>query len=139
MYNKYEEVIIGLGSSLWNKKDFLDWACDEMKKIWINFRVSKYIESKPLWWIAEETFLNAVCVFETKYEPFELLSKLQDIENKFWRIREKRWADRTLDLDILYYWKEKINEDNLKIPHIEIKNRDFVMNPILELFPDFKF
>lgn len=136
---KYERVIIWLGSSIWDKESFLNLACDKMKKLWENFRVSKYIESSPIWWVAKNTFLNAVCVFDTEFKPFELLKELQNIENTLWRVRVKTRDDRTLDLDILYYWKYIINEEKLKIPHIEIKNRDFVMNPILELFPDFKF
>jgi len=134
-----KRVIIWIWSSIWNKKEILDWACIEMKKLWDDFLVSSYIETKPWWWVAKNTFLNAVCIFYTWLKPLELLNKLQLIENQFWRERDKRWDDRTLDLDILYYWEEKINLENLQVPHPRIKERDFVKNPILELIPNFKF
>jgi len=132
-------VIIWLGSSIWDKREILDWACWKLKKLGSDFRISSYIESEPWWGVAQNTFLNAVCVFYTDIQPLELLQKLQKIENDFWRKRDKRWDDRTLDLDILYYGDEIIELPELIVPHPRIKERDFVMNPILELFPDFKF
>ena len=133
------EVIIWLGSSLWDKAWYLDWACREIQKLWDNFRVSTYIESDPIGWVATQTFLNAVCAIKTDLPPSKLLVKLQSIEEHFGRTRTQRWEDRTLDLDILYYWNNTINTSELQIPHPEIQNRDFVRKPILELFPDFTF
>lgn len=132
-------VLIWLGSSIWDKIEILNWACIEIKKLWSDFRVSSYIESEPWWWVAKNTFLNAVVVIYTNLEAEKLLKKLQKIENDFWRNRNIRWDDRTLDLDILYYSDKIINSENLIIPHPRIKERDFVMKPLLELFPDFKF
>ncbi len=136
---KRVQVIIWLGSSMWDKQAYLDGACLHMRQLWDNFRVSTYIESDPIGWVAKQAFLNAVCVFETDLPASKLLVKLQHIEEHFGRTRTQRWEDRTLDLDILYYGKEIINTSELQIPHPEIQNRDFVMQPILELFPDFTF
>lgn len=135
---KTTQVIIGLGSSEGDKKKFLESACTEMKKLGKNFRVSSFIQSEPLGGVAKNFFLNAVASFETTLLPFELLQKLQKIEDKYQRVREVRWADRTLDLDILYYGEEKINTPELIIPHPRITERDFVMIPLLELFPEKK-
>jgi len=125
-YREQERVIIGLWSSLGNKQDYLDGACEQMKKLGNNFRVSTYIESEPIWGVAENTFLNAVCSFETDLPPHELLVQLQSIEKQFNRTRQKRWEDRTLDLDILYYGDRVIDTSELQIPHPEIQKRDFV-------------
>lgn len=76
--------------------------------------------------MAENTFLNAVCILETDLPPSELLVQLQSIEKQFDRTREKRWEDRTLDLDILYYGDRVIDTSELQIPHPEIQKRDFV-------------
>ena len=133
------QVIIWLGSSLGNKQETLNNACKEIKKLGENFKVSSYTESKPWWWVAKETFLNGACVIDTKLSPNNFLKKLQSIEDYFWRKRDKRWDDRTLDLDILYFWDISMNTKKLQIPHPEIQNRDFVKDPILELFPDFRF
>ena len=138
-YRQKERVIIGLGSSLWDKKKYLDGACTEIQKLGDNFRVSTYIESEPIGGVAENTFLNAVCTLETDLPPRELLVQLQHVEKQSGRTREKRWEDRTLDLDILYYGDRVIDTSELQIPHPEIQKRDFVTWPILELFPDFIF
>ncbi len=138
-YKPKERIIIWLGSSLWDKQSYLDGACREIQKLWDNFRVSTYIESEPIWWVAENTFLNAVCIIETDLPPSELLVQLQSIEKQSGRTREKRWEDRTLDLDILYYGDRVIDTSELQIPHPEIQKRDFVTWPILELLPDFIF
>lgn len=135
----YKKVIIWLWSSIWDKKNILDSACIEIKKLWINFRVSSYIETEPYWWVAKEYFLNAVCILETELSPIILLNRLQSIEKAFWRKRNIKWEDRTLDLDILYYSNKKINTKRLTIPHPEIQKRDFVIKPILELLPNFNF
>lgn len=132
-------VLLGLWSSIGNKKHILDGACREVQRLWVNFEVSSYIESAPLWGVALNTFLNAVCYIETSVFPVELLHQLQVIEKAFGRTRDIKWEDRTLDIDILYYWNEIFSTRELVIPHPEIANRDFVTWPILELFPEFKF
>ena len=65
--------------------------------------------------------------------PLELLSCMQDIENQHGRIRKERWGPRTLDLDILIFGKEIIQDKNLTIPHSEIEKRPFVLVPLAEI------
>ena len=139
MLKNKEQIIVWLGSSIGDKKFILDGACNEIKKFWEDFKVSPYIKTHPIWWVAKNTFLNAVCVFYSSEAPLEILDKLQKIEKKFWRVRKERWEDRTLDLDILYFWNKRIDNSRLKIPHPEIQNRDFIKKSILELFPYFDF
>ena len=134
---KTTRVIIGLGSSQGDKKQYLQSACEEMKKLGEHFRVSSFVETTPWGGVAQNTFLNAVAVFETELNPFELLEKLQHIEKKYGRVRSQKWDDRTLDLDILYYGDEEINTKKLTIPHPLIEERDFVKIPLEEVLPSF--
>jgi len=86
-------------------------------------------------------YLNAVVKMETRLLPFELLRQLQQIELTQGRIRESdnRWASRTLDLDILLYADTVIQTQQLIIPHYAMRQRDFVLKPLLEMVKEYIF
>ncbi|WP_299982323.1 2-amino-4-hydroxy-6-hydroxymethyldihydropteridine diphosphokinase [uncultured Pseudoteredinibacter sp.] len=86
----------------------------------------------------QEDYLNAVCKIKTQLEAHQLLDSLQSIETKLGRIRHKRWGARTIDLDILIFGPQQINSDRLNVPHPQIVNRNFVMQPLLELDDNLK-
>jgi len=77
-------------------------------------------------------------VVETEFNPQDLLRQLQEIEHQLGRIRDrgKRYIDRTLDLDILFYDDLVMNSERLVIPHPQVANRRFVLVPLAELFPE---
>lgn len=81
-------------------------------------------------------YLNSVIEFYTAIEPLDLLDLLQAIESDHQRLRERRWGARTLDLDLLLYGDEQINNARLTVPHPGITERSFVLIPLLELDPD---
>lgn len=82
-------------------------------------------------------YINAVCQMETSLSPHHLLKELIGIEEKMGRKRGGKWESRVIDLDILFYDNQIINQDNLIIPHPEIPNRRFVLQPFAEIAPDF--
>ncbi|MCR5209822.1 MAG: 2-amino-4-hydroxy-6-hydroxymethyldihydropteridine diphosphokinase [Lachnospiraceae bacterium] len=98
---------------------------------------SSMIKTKPYGGVATKQFINGAFVLETLYEPEALLEKLHDIENACGRIREERWGDRTLDLDIIYFDNAIIDLPDLTVPHRDMANRDFVLAPLCEIAPDF--
>ena len=102
-------------------------------------RTSSLYETQP--WLEKEItwFVNAVIEIKTALSPQELLSECQRIEKQLGRNRaeEERYGDRTIDIDILFYGKDNINEENLKIPHEHLHQRAFVLVPFLEINPDF--
>lgn len=102
-------------------------------------RTSALYETEPWGYKNQEWFLNIIVEIKTSLNPQELLSKCQEIENFLGRDRncEVRWGERTVDVDILFYGKEIINEPNLTVPHKRIHERAFVLVPLLELIPDF--
>lgn len=102
-------------------------------------RTSSLYETQP--WLEKETtwFVNAVIEIKTSLSAQELLSECLRIEKQLGRTRdsEDHFADRTIDIDILFYGKDVINEDNLRVPHKFLHQRAFVIVPFLEINPDF--
>ncbi|MFL0810989.1 MAG: 2-amino-4-hydroxy-6-hydroxymethyldihydropteridine diphosphokinase [Agarilytica sp.] len=81
-------------------------------------------------------YINAAIFITTSLAPLDLLNVLQDIENKHGRKRTVRWGARTLDLDLLLYDQLRIDEPRLQVPHPRIGERNFVVQPLLDLAPD---
>ena len=134
---KKHMVYLGLGSNLGDKEGYLDYAVDQLNKddyIRVN-SVSSYIVTKPYGDVEQDDFLNGCVGIETLYTPSELLSVINDIEQGAGRKRLIHWGPRTLDIDILLYDKDIIMEENLKIPHIEMVKRQFVLEPLCEIAP----
>lgn len=129
-------VYIALGSNLNNPLEQLKQAVENLKKFAINLKVSPFYGSKPVGPQDQPDYVNAVAKFETELSPIELLDKLQSIENQQGRVRLRRWGERTLDLDIVLYGNEQIHSKRLIVPHIKMKNREFVIVPMYDLTPD---
>jgi 2-amino-4-hydroxy-6-hydroxymethyldihydropteridine diphosphokinase len=101
-------------------------------------RVSRRYRT-PAWGeTAQPDFLNAVAMLETTLPARELLDGLLAIERAHGRDRERetRWGPRTLDLDLLLYGDEVIDEPGLRVPHPYLHERAFALRPLLEIAPD---
>ena len=81
-------------------------------------------------------FLNAAAVLETTLDPFGLLHVLQEIEERFGRVRTVRWGERTLDLDLLLFDDRIVDTPELTIPHPRLAERRFVLEPLAEIAPE---
>lgn len=135
-------VYIGLGSNLagnaMSPKQHVTTAIaslDEIQSTHI-INISSLYKSKPVGPQDQDDYINAVAQIETELEPLALLDKLQAIEHNHERVRKERWGARTLDLDILMYGEDIINNDRLTIPHPEMLNRSFVLVPLHEINPE---
>jgi 2-amino-4-hydroxy-6-hydroxymethyldihydropteridine diphosphokinase len=82
-------------------------------------------------------FLNMAIAVETDLLPENVMNTLLSIEKQMGRIRNKKWEQRVIDLDIIYYEDQVIRTDHLIIPHPEMQNRRFVLEPLNEILPDF--
>ena len=102
-------------------------------------RTSAFYESEPWNMNTKNWFVNAVVEAKTKYSPQELLEVCQRIEKQLGRTPEEKnqYQDRTIDIDILFYNKDIINEENLTIPHKYVHLRAFTLVPMLELNSEF--
>lgn len=128
-----------LGSNLGNRKKVLKNAAVSIKKK--IGKIEKYSSIyETLAWGNEDqpAFLNQVVIVETSLTPKEVLVTINSIEKELGRIRHKKWGERLIDIDILYYDDLIINTEKLKIPHPEIANRRFTLIPLIEIDPNFK-
>lgn len=82
-------------------------------------------------------FLNQVLLIKTKLSPRELMDNVLSIEKKMGRVRNLKNASRIIDIDILFFNDEIIDQPGLSVPHPEIPNRRFVLIPLSELNPGF--
>lgn len=104
-------------------------------------RTSAFYESEPWGMTSETWFVDAVVEVKTSLTPQELLDACLRIESQLGRERDESkegYTDRTIDIDILFYGKEIINEANLVVPHKYLHLRAFTLVPLLELIPDFE-
>ena len=102
-------------------------------------RSSAIYETEPWGNKDQNWFLNAVIEVKTKLSPSELMELCLVTESKLGRTRAKdiKWAERNIDIDILLYNEEIIEENNVTIPHKYLHERAFVLVPLLELIPDY--
>ncbi|HDL5008310.1 2-amino-4-hydroxy-6-hydroxymethyldihydropteridinepyrophosphokinase [Mannheimia haemolytica] len=131
-----QTVYIALGSNLENPLEQLKQAVEKLKKFANEFEISPFYGSKPVGPQDQPDYVNAVAKFSTDLSPTALLDKLQSIENEQGRVRVRHWGERTLDLDIILYGNQQIQTERLNVPHIEMKNREFVIVPMFDLTPD---
>ena len=133
----WNEAFIALGSNMGDKKKYIENAVEELKneKLCRVMKVSKLIGTEPYGVTDQDEFLNGALKMETLLTPHELLELLHRIEQEAGRKRIRRWGPRTLDLDIIFYGDQIIEEDDLCIPHIDMQNREFVLGPMCEIAP----
>ncbi len=132
------KVYIGLGSNLGDPQSQLKKAIIAMNMVPSTsvVKTSSFYRSKPVGPHDQPDYINAVVELDTELSAPVLLDYLQDIENEQGRERKIKWGARTLDLDILLFGDEIINNDRLQVPHIEMRNRGFVLLPLNEILPD---
>lgn len=127
---------IGIGSNLGDRLRNFRQAIDLLREHFSSIITSPCYETEPLPGTEGGPFLNGVVAVETDQNPQELLKLLQAIESKLGRVRKQHWGARTMDLDLLLYGQEVVQSEGLTIPHPELKNRRFVLQPLADLAPD---
>jgi 2-amino-4-hydroxy-6-hydroxymethyldihydropteridine diphosphokinase len=98
--------------------------------------VSQLRETEPVGVVDQPRFLNGVVQVETSLSPRALLDLLLEIEASLGRVRGERWGPRTIDLDLLVYGSERVDEPGLRVPHPHLHERAFVLEPLAELAPE---
>ena len=130
-------IFIALGSNLGNKEKNLKDALKLLEKKGVRVRrVSGFIRTRPYGVTDQPDFLNAVAEIETDKSPAELLQLLLQTEQEMGRKRVRRWGERNIDLDLLLYDDRIIDLPELKVPHPDMQNRDFVLCPLAQIAPD---
>lgn len=136
---KRETCYLSIGSSMGDRKGYLDFAVLKLsgtRGITVE-KVSDYIETQPYGGAAENLFLNGAVKISTFLPPRALLNVIHGIEAAAGRTREIRWGDRTLDIDIIFYGRQIICDDDLIVPHPDYANRGFVLTPLKQICGNF--
>lgn len=130
-------AFIGLGSNLGEREDNIRAALEAIAELPDTdlVRVSSLYDTEPVGEVDQPNFLNAAAMVDTELDPRTLLWNLMLIEKRLGRVRTQRWGPRTIDLDLLLYGDESIEDDDLRVPHPEIIRRSFVLVPLVELEP----
>ncbi len=129
------KTYISIGSNIGDRLSFLKECLNEIRKnnkIEIT-KISSVYETSPVGFLNQNNFLNIVVEIETSLNPFQLLEYNQGIEKKLKRVKEIHWGPRTIDIDIITYGDETINNPILTVPHKEALNRAFVLLPLAEI------
>jgi 2-amino-4-hydroxy-6-hydroxymethyldihydropteridine diphosphokinase len=132
-------VYLGLGANLGNRRENLEAALAALRshpRIRVE-AVSSFIDTDPVGGPpGQPVYLNGAARLETDLVPQELLTECKRIERALGRREGPRWGPRPVDLDILLYDDRVVDEPDLIIPHIGLRERRFVLVPLVEIAPD---
>lgn len=132
-----ETAYVGIGSNLGDREGNLRRAVellaaeDGIEVV----SVSEIRETDPVGPVEQGPFLNGAVRIETDLGPHELLARLLAVEQRLGRVRAERWGPRTIDLDLLLYGNEVVDEPGLTVPHPRLHERRFALEPLADLAP----
>ncbi len=133
-----KRVFIAIGSNLGDREENIIDAINLLIANGVDVKnISSIIETKPYGNVKQPDFLNCVVDAYTALPPRMLLETLKAIEKQLGRTRTIHWGPRTIDLDIIFYDELVIDTSDLKIPHPDMQNRLFVLEPLNQLAPNF--
>lgn len=138
-------VYFSLGTNLGDKEQNLRTAIQKIEKqIGKVISLSAFYATAPWGFTSDNAFLNAALCAETSLSPFEVLQITQEIEREMGRTHKSvngAYGDRVIDIDLLLYFASDgtpvlLDTPELKLPHLLMHERDFVMRPLVEIAPD---
>lgn len=161
MWQKGYSCLIALGSNQeWRQHNSSDIISESImlisKSIGMVQRVARFYSSESFPKGSGPDFVNTCILIRTSLSPEDILNALHDIEKRFDRVRQQRWAPRTVDLDLIFYgqkvfpdeatydaWRSlspdrqrEIAPDGLILPHPRLQDRSFVLGPLLDIMPE---
>lgn len=133
----WNRAYLSIGSNLGDRLENLQQAIGmlEADEETIVVRQSSFLETEPVGYTNQPVFLNGALEIRTLRSPERLLELIGSIEHALKRERVVHWGPRTIDLDIILYNDEIIQTERLTIPHVEMANRMFVLEPLCEIAP----
>lgn len=134
------QACLALGSNLGDRRSHIESGLAAIARLPHTrvLRISQLLETDPVGPIPQPRYLNAAALIETSLTARSLLAQLLEVERDCGRSRaqEQRWGPRTLDLDLILYGDEVINEPGLSVPHPRMHERLFVLAPAAEVAGD---
>lgn len=133
--------VLSLGTNIGDRKNNLLSAVKSLELIPETkvLDCSSIYETEPVGYAQQDDFYNIALLLESKFEPNEMLGICMGLEAGFNRVREFKNGPRILDVDVIFCEDKKINTKNFTVPHPRYFERRFVLEPMLELFPDGEF
>jgi 2-amino-4-hydroxy-6-hydroxymethyldihydropteridine diphosphokinase len=137
--SRRQRAYVGVGSNLGKPREAIAAALDLLRaEAGIEVvAVSSLFETEPVGYLNQPRFLNGAAALETELAPRELLERLLQVERRLGRVRGEgpRFGPRTIDLDLLLYGDEIVEEPGLTVPHPRLHERRFALEPLAELDP----
>ncbi len=131
-------LVLLIGSNIGNRLQYLEQAQALIEQELGSLQVASAFYETAAWGKEDQQhFLNKVLLINTLYPPNECLTLILAIETKLGRVRLEKWAERVIDIDILFYNVERWETESLTIPHPYLHLRKFTLVPIAEILPDF--
>ena len=126
-----------MGSNMGDREEYINKAIKYLKE---NYKIevvkaTELIETKPYGLEQQDKFLNNVVKIRTLLDPLELLVLCKNIEKMLGRVKTEHWGPRPIDIDILFYDDLVIDSEDLVVPHEDMKNRVFVLEPMMNIAP----
>jgi 2-amino-4-hydroxy-6-hydroxymethyldihydropteridine diphosphokinase len=127
-------AFVALGSNVGDREKNLKTAVEKLEtknnKVVLKSNIYK---TEPYGEVKQDDFYNAVVGILTPFQPLALLNVLKTIEIEMGRTKTEKWGPRVIDLDIIMYGEYVIDDKDLKIPHPDFRNREFVLKPMTEI------
>ena len=133
-----ENVFLGIGSNVGDRIYFLAEAVKKLRKTPSTrvVKISSVYQTEPVGVKNQYDFLNAVVLVQTSIGVSDFHSRIKVIEKEIGRVERNRWGPREIDIDILLFGDRVINGTAMTIPHAEMANRRFVLQPLAEIAPE---
>lgn len=133
----WHRVFLSLGSNMGDREAYVKNAIAFLKE---NDRInlikeSSLIETEPYGMVNQDKFINCAIEIKTLHTPKELLTFCKNLERMAGRVKTEHWGPRPLDIDIIFYDDEIIDLPELNVPHVDMENRKFVLEPLCEIAP----
>lgn len=132
------EYILSVGTNIGDRKANIEKCIDSinlMPYTDVTAQSSIY-ETEPIGYARQQNFFNIILKVESIFEPNEMLGACMGIEAAFGRQRTVRFGPRIMDIDIIFAENECIKTRNLSVPHPRYRERRFVLEPLMDIFPD---
>lgn len=129
-------VYLALGSNVGDAEDHIKTAIKLLNEQLHGIRRAPLYRSKAVGYTDQADFVNTALACETGLEPAELLAFIKSVEERTGRVQRFRWGPREIDVDLILYDDLQQQTDKLTIPHPAFRERDFVLQPLVDLDPD---
>lgn len=133
------KAILLIGGNLGDRTGHLQQAVEQIDKLIGKVEKKSALYETAAWGHVEQPdYLNQALLVSTEMDARTLLETVLDIEHNIGRIRRQKWGARVIDIDIIFYNDDVINQPDLKVPHPQMQFRQFVLVPLREILPDWQ-